>query len=169
MERNNIENIDVANVLNAVLGILPFGVVVCDRDSNILFYNENFTYTLSFKSASELSVSTNKTHNLLDIVDATIAEQLSNVFERVSGEMLDRFTINRLEYTPSIYLINDNMQYVLIMRNCVDGSLMKEELAERLEVVINENHDMVRKIGQFLGESSVKRVKVLNSFIKTLR
>ena len=169
MEIKDTENIDVLAILKGLLDILPFGIVICDEKSDILFYNNNFTYALSFKSTSELCISTNKTHNLLNIIDAGVAAQLENVFERVPGEMLDCFTINRLEYIPSVYPINGNKHFVLILRNSNDEVFLKEELVERLESVIKENLDMVSQIGKILGESSVKRVKALNSFIKVLR
>ena len=156
-------------ILESLIEILPYSVVVCNVTGEILFYNNKFITTVPYEFVSKHNEQGLCGDMVCDVVNQSLSCQLQNINELTNNQMLDNCVIQEIEYNSSIFFINDNKQFVLIMRDCSNIELIKEELKERLEVVIGENHDMVRQIGQLMGESTVKRVKVLNSFIKALR
>ncbi len=135
-----------------------------------MYYNENFTRTLPFQSSSLLEETEDCSQlKIQNLLWDELSKELSDIENMTSGEMLSRCTIREIEYLPSVYFLNDGEQFVIMLRNCCDKDLIKEELVERFEAVIYENHSMVQQISHILGETSVKRIKMLNSFIKALR
>lgn len=156
-------------ILESLIEVLPYSVVVCNISGEILFYNNKFISTVPYEFVSKHDEVGLFGDMVCDVVNKSLACQLQEVGKYSNGQMLDNCVIQEIEYNLSIFFMNDSNQYVLIMRDCSNIELIKEELKERLEVVIGENHDMVRQVGQLMGESTVRRVKVLNSFINALR
>lgn len=156
-------------ILKSLIDILPNAIVICNNQGEIVFYNKNFVYTLPFAAVSKHEEQGLAGEKLLSVVCEALAVELRNYSDLESGEMLENCVIREIKYSTSIYFLNDREHFVLIMRDCCNVELIKEEFKERLEVVITENYLMVKEISQILGESSAKRIKILNSFIKALR
>lgn len=156
-------------ILKSLIEILPNAIVVCNKQGEILFYNNNFIYTLPFAAVSKHEEQGLVGEKLVSVVCECLAEGIRDISNIDSGEMLENCTIREVKYNSSLYFLNNREQFVLIMRDCCNDKLIKEEVIERLEVVISENYSMVKEISQILGESSAKRIKILNSFIKSLR
>lgn len=163
--QNNIST----NILVALLDVLPYSIVICDKNGAILFYNKRFIYTLPFEWETAHEEQGLMGKQLNNIVVNDLSSQLKQINDLESGEMLNNCTIKGLEYNSSVYFLNDKDQFVLVMRDCCNEESIKEELKEQLESIICENQNMVKSIGTILGESSAKRIKLLNSFIKALR
>ena len=162
-------SLNMEQLFRGFIDILPFSVVLCNKDGEVLFFNHNFLHTLPFSYRSMLQEPSQEVFVLKDIVCSDLASQIISIKEIEHGEMLNKCNISGVDYLPSIYFLQDREYYVMIMRNICDKNILSEEFIERLEAIISDNYTMIQSISVIMGETSVKRVKLLNSMIRSLR
>lgn len=155
------------NIIEGLINILPFPLVVYNNDGDIIIYNNIFLNIISFKSKNELVDGVD--NNIKTILTNDFYSKLEQEFYGNSGILLNKVTLKGSEYLPSYYSICNNSINVLIFRDLMDKTVIKEEILSLLENVVNSNHLMVKQIGSILGEESTKRTKTLNSIINSIK
>ncbi len=168
--REHREAREAHDTINTMLQKLPVGVVIVDKDLEIIHANKSFIDLLGedakmidevipgLKGADLKSLVPYNFYNLFNFVlqnDDTI----TNKDAKVEEELLN----------ISVFPIKKHDIVGAVVRDMRSPEVRKEQVMRRVTEVIDENLRMVQEIGFLLGEGASKTERMLNSIIEAYK
>lgn len=148
----------------------PSAVVIVDENLNILESNEQFIEMMG-EEAREINevipglVGT----DLKSLMFYNVYNLFSFVLENSDDIMNRDIKLGEKLINISIFTINKNKIVGAVLRDMYQPEVRKEEVIRRVNEVIDDNLNMVQKIGYLLGESASEIEKKLSTIIETYK
>lgn len=153
----------------SVIEKLPHAIVAVDRNSRILFCNHNFAEMTSYCiSIADVSNKTLVGTDISLIVDEDTTQFIKNALTHSKDILNMDVTMADRRVSLSIYALKREDFCIALFREMYDPQVIKEEIAERIQFVIDRNMSMIQNIGSLLGEETSETTRILNSVIKSL-
>lgn len=156
---------EAAETTTAMLNKLRAGVVIVDKDLNVIEANQRFVEMIG-DDAKEIAevVPGLRGAELKSLVDfhkvfSTVIQSGQDVLER-------DVDFGRSILNVSVFTIKQHQVVGGIIRDLITPEVRKEEVIKRARDVIKENLETVQQIAFLLGESASKTEKTLNSIIE---
>jgi PAS domain-containing protein len=156
---------EAAETTTAMLNKLRAGVVIVDKDLNVIEANQRFVEMIG-DDAKEIAevVPGLRGAELKSLVDfhkvfSTVIQSRQDVLER-------DVDFGRSILNVSVFTIKQHQVVGGIIRDLITPEVRKEEVIKRARDVIKENLETVQQIAFLLGESASKTEKTLNSIIE---
>lgn len=153
----------------SVIEKLPHAIVAIDRNNRILFSNQNFAEMASYCiSTTDRSTKALVGRDISLIVDEDTMQLIKNSLTH-SKDILNRdVKMADKNVSLSVYAIKRDDFCIALFKDMYDSEVLKEEIAERIQFVIDRNMTMIQNIGSLLGEETSETTRILNSVIKSL-
>ncbi|MFO8086530.1 MAG: [Fe-Fe] hydrogenase large subunit C-terminal domain-containing protein [Bacteroidales bacterium] len=147
---------------------LPSAVVIVDRDLKILESNEQFIEIMG-EEAREINeiIPGLVGADLKALLSYNVHNLFSFVLKNNEDIMNKDIKIGDRLFNLSIFTINKNKIAGAVLRDMYQPEVRKEEVIRRITDVIDDNLNMVQKIGYLLGESASVIEKKLSTIIET--
>ena len=167
----SVERLDTeAQLMNILLDNLNSAVVVVDSELSIVKTNSVFVNMLGEDAAEIAEV-------IPELVgaafNALMPQQVVDLFNNVlnANKVISNkdIIIDGKFYNISIFPIGEGRMAGGIFRDMHSAGIQKEQIIKKINDVIDENLEMVQKIGFLLGEGASQTEKMLNSVINSYK
>lgn len=155
---------------NQAIDKIPVPVLIINKRGKLELINSEFIKLLNFKSRNNIASADEIVGlNISEVVDHTIYEHIEPfISQGVTFENKD-FVIKDFRFTLSIHGIRGVEFAAIVLKMIVDNEDKNEELISRLESVLENNFEMIQKIGSLMGEEVSKNTESINSIIKLIK
>ena len=161
---------EASEITSAMLQKLPSGVVILDNELKIIESNDSFIELLGedVKEIAEIipglksaDLKTLLPYNLYNLFTYALThnEEIVNKDVHYIEKLLN----------VSVFTIKKGKIVGAVLRDMYAPEVQKEEMLSRITDVIDNNLNMVQKIGFLLGEGAAETERMLNSIIQTYK
>lgn len=157
-------------ILNAMLQKLPAAVVIVDSSLKIIRSNQSFINLLG-KEAIEINeiIPELSGADLKTLLPQAVLQYFSYVLEYDDNISNKDIQFNEKLINLSIFSIHKNRIVGAVLRDLYAPEIRDEEVINRLNEVIDNNLQMVQKIGFLLGEEAAATEQMLHSIIQSYK
>ncbi len=149
--------------VRAVLENLPLAVLVADKEGRISVIHKPFIDCLDYETRESGTLTGTKIEQLFN--DEVVARFYDTLH---TGKPFNDLTVDSgagHRHGSVIPLVGGDSA-MITLREPYDGTALRQEIALRIENVIDQNMAMVQKIGYLLGEEMSQSTEKLNSLIR---
>lgn len=164
-EKIELEN--TQEIITSLLQKLPFGIIIVDSNLKVVYTNRKFAKLMGEDIVEiEEIIPGLKGADLNSLIPKDIITSFKYALQSIEAVNDKDIIINDIPLLISIFPIGRQDMVGAFIRDVENPLVQKEQIIERINRAIDENMNMVQKIGFLLGEGASKTERTLNSIIK---
>lgn len=153
----------LSQTMRGLLENIPIAVLVADKNGCVTMANKPFIDCLNCRMQGNGTV----TGSYIDkLFDEQTASRFSDAIHIGTSFSDVDISFGTSAFSASVVPLVPGSSAMIMLRNLYDGNSLRNEVATRIESVIDRSMAMIQKIGYLLGEEAAGNTKTLNSIIR---
>ncbi len=153
----------LSQTMRALLENIPLAVLVADKNGCVTMVNKPFIDCLDHRRHGKGTV----TGSYIDkLFDEETTDRFSDAIHTGTSFSDVDISFGSSSFSASVVPLVRGASAMIMLRNLYDSNSLRNEVATRIESVIDRSMAMIQKIGYLLGEEAAGNTKTLNSIIR---